>query len=161
MSKNKAVFSVHSDAQQKQYEREARLQYGPDNVNESIRRWNSYTQDERDAIMEEGSQIYVDIAAAIDAGLSPTHPDVTALLDRWQAHLHYFYEPTLDILRGLGDLYNMNPDFIANFEKIHPDLPPYLQQAIAQYVDDLETIELERMLAEDEALSQRQNRLSL
>ena len=51
--------------------------------------------------------------------------------------------------------------FIANFEKIHTGLPAFLQQAIAQYTDDIATAELERMLAADEAdMQQRTNRLS-
>jgi hypothetical protein len=62
----------------------------------------------------------------------------------------HFYEPTLDVLRGLGEHYNAHPEFNANFSKLHTDLPAYLQEAITQYVDDLEYAEIERMLAEDE-----------
>ncbi len=43
MSKKK-LFKGFSPEKQKQYEREARLQYGPDRVNESIKRWNGYTK---------------------------------------------------------------------------------------------------------------------
>jgi len=56
----------------------------------------------------------------------------------------------LEILRGLGELYNTSDEFRAFFQKIRPDLPAYLQEKIALYVDDLETAELERMLAEDD-----------
>jgi MerR family transcriptional regulator, thiopeptide resistance regulator len=156
MSK-KRMFEAFSEEKQKEYEREARLEYGPENVNESIKRWNSYSQQQRDAIMEEGSQIYLDIVAAIEANIEPTSNHVQAILDRWQKHLRYFYEPNLDILRGLGELYNTNPDFIANFQKMHEDLPQYLQNAIAHYVDELETAEIERMLAEDEAARAEQS----
>jgi hypothetical protein len=72
-------------------------------------------------------------------------------LQRWHQHLRYFYEPTLEILRGLGELYHSHPDFMANFQELHPELPVYLYEAIHQYVDDLEYAEIERMLAEDEA----------
>jgi DNA-binding transcriptional MerR regulator len=150
MSK-KRLFEPFSEEKQKEYEREARLQYGADNVNESVKRWNGYTQEERDAIMAEGGQIYLDIVTAIEADIDPHSDVVQAILDRWQKHLRYFYEPNLDILRGLGELYNTEPDFIKNFQKMHVRLPQYLQTAIAQYVDDLETAEIERMLAEDEA----------
>jgi hypothetical protein len=74
---------------------------------------------------------------------------------RWQHHLRYFYEPTLDILRGLGEAYNSHPDFITFFQALHPDLPGYLQAAITRYVDDLEYAEIERLLAEDEARNRR------
>lgn len=150
MSK-KRLFEAFSDEKQKEYEREVRLQYGPEIVNDSIKRWNSYTQTQRDIIMGEGSQIYIHMVDAIEAGLPPTSAEVQAILQRWHEHMRYFYEPTLDILRGLGHGYNSHPDFIANFQKLHVDLPAYLETAITQYVDDLETAEIERMLAEDEA----------
>lgn len=159
MSKQNGVFSRHSDEQQKDYEREARLHYGPDNVNESIRRWNSYSDAKQETILAEGHRIYMDMAGAMEAGTPPDSDEVRGILDRWQANLRHFYEPTLEVLRGLGDLYNSDERFIANFQKLHPDLPAYLQEAIAVYVDDLETAELERMLAEDEAMQRRLSRL--
>ncbi|MCA9905969.1 MAG: MerR family transcriptional regulator, partial [Anaerolineae bacterium] len=108
MSK-KRLFEGFSDEQQKDYERQARLQYGPDTVNDSIKRWNNYTQTQRDIIAGEGNQIYGDIVDAIEAGLSPTSAEAQAILTRWHEHLRYFYEPTLDILRGLGHGYNSHP----------------------------------------------------
>ncbi len=161
MAKKKRVLKRHSDEQQKQYEREARLQYGPAEVNETIGRWNSYGKARQEEIMAEGDRIYADLADAMQAGKSAGDREVTDILDRWQQHLRHFYEPSLDRLRGLGQLYNSSPDFIANFQNIHHDLPAYLEQVIEAYVDELETAELERMLAEDEAMQQRRDNLSL
>lgn len=160
MSKKKRGLKRHSNEEQKQYEREARLQYGPSEVNETIGRWNSYSKDRQEAIKAEGDQVYLDLADAMEARLEATDENVRAILERWQAHLRHFYEPSLDRLRGLGQLYNSSPDFIANFQRIHPDLPAYLERVIEDYVDELETAELERMLAEDEELARRRGRLS-
>jgi MerR family transcriptional regulator, thiopeptide resistance regulator len=157
MGKKKQVFQPFSEEKQKEYEREARLQYGPENVNESIKRWNSYGKARQQAIMEEGGEIYTDLANLMVAGVPAHSEEVQAALSRWHDHLRYFYEPTLEILRGLGDLYNTSPDFTAFFQKIHIDLPAYLQEGITHYVDDLEYTEIERMLAEDQ---ERANRLS-
>lgn len=143
------MFNAFSDEQQKDYEREARLQYGPDKVNESIRRWQDYSNVEKEVIIDEGNQIYSDLTDALEAGKSAHSPEVQDILVRWHQHLRYFYEPSLDLLRGLGELYNSSPDFIKNFQKLHEDLPAYLQEGITQYVDDLETAEIERLLAED------------
>jgi hypothetical protein len=71
---------------------------------------------------------------------------VQELLVRWHQHLHYFYVPSLDILRGLGNMYNEHPDFKASFTAIDPDLPPFLQKAINHYVDQLEDAWLRREL---------------
>lgn len=149
MSK-KRMFEPFSDEQQQQYEREARLQWDPDLVNSSIKLWNSYTQAQKDAVMAEAGQIYTDIADALEAGTPPQDASVQAILVRWHNHMRYFYEPTLEILRGLGEGYHTHPDFIATFQQFHPELPDYLHAAITQYVDDLEHAEIVRMLAEDE-----------
>ncbi len=161
MGKKKRGLKRHSAAEQQQYEREARLQYGPERVNETIQRWNSYSQDRQDAIVAEGGQIYAALADAMQDGKRARDREVQGLLERWQNHLRHFYEPTLDTLRGLGQLYNSHPDFIANFQNIHADLPAYLEEVIDEYVDDLETAELERMLAEDDDMENRLNNLSL
>ena len=143
------LFEAFSDEQQKQYEREARLQWDPDIVNGSIKKWNAYTQAEKDAVMAEGGRVYNDLVTAIEAHLPPQSPEVQTILTRWHQHIRYFYEPTLEILRGLGQGYNSHPDFIANFQKLHADLPQYLETAITYYVDELETAEIARMLSED------------
>jgi len=150
MSK-KRLFEGFSQEKQEYYERQARLQYGPAIVNDSIKRWNSYSKAQQDAVREEGGQIYLDMVAAMQDGKSPQSAEVQAILERWHEHLRYFYEPTLEILRGLGEHYKSEPDFIAFFQKLHVDLPEYLAEGITQYVDDLEYAEIERMLAEDEA----------
>ena len=141
---------THTKSQQKHYERVARLQYGPDMVNESIQLWNSYTKAKQEAILAEGGQIYGDLVNALKAGVVPQSSDVQSIVQRWHENLRYFYEPTPDILRGLGDAYRTEPGFMAFFEKLHPDLPDYLSEAITQYVSDLEYAEIERMLAEDD-----------
>ena len=69
MSK-KPFIEPHSEKKQKQYERSARLQYGPETVNESIQRWNSYSKAEQERIMQESGQVYEAIAAAIPAVLA-------------------------------------------------------------------------------------------
>jgi DNA-binding transcriptional MerR regulator len=147
----KSLFKGFSEEQQKDYERQARLQYGADTVSTTIRRWNGYTPAQREAIMEESGQIYVDLAAVMTAGKSPLDEDVQAILTRWQDNLRHFYEPTIDIMRGLGYTYGTDPEFMATFQQVHPDLPAFLQAAVTQYVDDLEYAEIARMLEEDEA----------
>ncbi len=121
--------------EQQQNERLARLQYGRDTVNESLARWNSYTKAQQEAILEEGDAIYAAFADATQAGTDPTDPTVTDLLERWHDHLRNFYEPTLDVLRGLGETYALDERFRENFARIHPNLADYLREAITEYVD--------------------------
>lgn len=147
----KKLFEGFSEKKQKQYEREARLQYGPDKVNESVRRWASYSKSEKKAIMEQGGEIYLDFVKAMKAGKTGDAADVQAIVRRWHENIRHFYEPTPEILRGLPELYTTHPDFIDFFAKIDPDLADYIKEVVPVYVDNLETEEIERMLAADEA----------
>ena len=148
---DKQLFEPFSEEEQKHYERLARLEYGPANVNESVRRWNSYSKAQQDAILQEGGEVYAEIAKLMQAGVEATDADIQALLVRWHNHINYFYMPTLEIVRGLGELYATNPDFHKNISKFGEGLPEFLREGIAYYVDELETQEIERMLAEDAA----------
>lgn len=134
MSK-KQVFSAFSDEQQKEYEQQARQLWDADKVTQSVNLWNSYSQAQKQQVADEGNAIYSDLVDAMHKG--PTSPEVQTILKRWHQHLRYFYEPTPEILRGLGQGYNQNPDFHANFARLHPDLPAFLEQAIGYYCDHL------------------------
>jgi MerR family transcriptional regulator, thiopeptide resistance regulator len=147
----KKLFTGFSEEKQRDYERRARLMYDPDTVNESVKRWNGYTAQEQESIKEIGGQVYLDLTKAMEAGKPADSHDVQEILARWHDHIRYFYEPTLEILRGLGELYATDPEFMAFFHKFHKNLPEYLRTGITQYVDDLETAEIEHLLAQDEA----------
>ncbi len=142
MSKKK-IFNGFSAEKQKQYEEEAVNLWG-EAVRESHKLWNSYTDQEKEAIVQEGGDIYNEIAANMAKG--PTSPEIQALLARWHQHLRNFYEPSIEVLGGLGNMYHDHPDFNDTFTAIHPDLPAFLKQAIAAYVDELETRWLEQEL---------------
>ncbi len=139
----KNVFEGFSEEKQKQYEEDAVAQWG-DNAAQSIKLWKSYSEARQEEIMQEGSDIYKEIVANMDKGADSE--EIRALLVRWHEHLRYFYEPTIEVLGGLGDMYHDHPDFNATFTKIHPDLPAFLKEAIAVYIDELETKWLEQEL---------------
>ena len=130
------LFEGFSDEKQAQYEQEVRERWGDDPVTEqSFKQWASYTAAQKKQIMVESGAIYADLIAGMSRGYAS--PEVQAIVARWHQHLRYFYEPTIDRLRGLGQLYVEHPDFRATFEKLHPDLPEFLQQAITDYCDRL------------------------
>lgn len=151
MSDKKKMFGGLNQQQQDDYTREARLQYDPDMVNESVKRWNDYGKEKQQAIIDEGNTIYEAIAQAVADGKPVEDEAMQTLMQRWHDHLRYFYEPTTEILRGLADMYIHAPDFRQKFDALHPDMAETMQQAVAVYVDALETAELERLIAEDEA----------
>lgn len=144
MSKKKKMFAGFSDEKQKEYEQEAMRRYGEDTIKQSLQLWNGYTDEQKNRIKEEGRDIYLDLAKAMPTGHASDQTQ--AILARWHQHLRYFYEPSIEVLGGLGKVYSEDPDFNAFFAAIHPDLPEFISRAIAVYVDRLETEWLEREL---------------
>ncbi len=127
------IFEAFSEEQQAEYAAEARQRWDPKLVDSSMKLWKSYSPEKKQQVLEEGQAIYLDIKAQLEAGAAPDSPAVQACLKRWHQHMRYFYEPSWEILRGLGQHYAADPRFRANFEKIHPELPEYLNQAIQVY----------------------------
>lgn len=149
MSKKK-LFQVFSTEQSQEYEREARLRYDPAIVKESNKNWAALSAAQRQQVADEGNAVYEGLAAAIDAGLGAESAEVQALMVRWHNHLRHFYEPPLELLRGLADLYRDDERFTRNINRVHPQLVEFMHSAINVYVDALETAQIERLLAEDE-----------
>ena len=139
------LFVGFNEEKQKEYEKEAVTRWGQ-MAEDSIQLWHSYSEERKAAIMQESQEIYV--ALADNMGKGADSEEVQALLVRWHDHLRYFYEPTIDMLAGLGAMYDDHPDFNATFTKIDPALPAFLKEAIAIYVDGLETAWLEDAIKE-------------
>lgn len=132
---NEEIFSGFSEEQQEEYAQQARERWDPELVNQSMKLWKSYSPEKKQQVLDEGKAIYVDILTLMEKGAAPESADVQACLVRWHQHMRYFYEPSWAILRGLGQGYAQDPQFRATFEKMHPDLPDYLNEAIQVYTE--------------------------
>jgi DNA-binding transcriptional MerR regulator len=129
---SKELFTGFSEEKQKEYEVEIKQKYGhTDAYKQSVQRWASYSDEKKQQIFAEAGQVYTDLVANMEKGYDSQV--VQAIIARWEQNLHYFYDPTPEVLMGLAEMYNSHPDFIANFSKIHPQLPAFLQQAIEYY----------------------------
>ena len=131
----KEMFAAFDEEKQKEYEKEARQRYGDEAVAASTRRWNSYSKTKQAEIKAEGEAIYREIRDHMAEG--PTGKTVQQLIGRWHQHIRYFYEPTASMLRGLGHMYAEDPAFSAVYEKLDPNLPTFLRQAIDHYCDTI------------------------
>lgn len=126
------LFAGFDEETQARYEKEAAEMYDPKVVAESSRRWKSYTAEDKARIQREGGQVYQALVPLL--GRDPADAEVQAVVGRWHQHLRAFYEPTPEILRGLGQAYAEQPEFSAFFAALHPDLPAFLSRAIDAYV---------------------------
>ncbi len=132
MSK-KDIFAGFSPEKQGVYAEEARQRWDPALVDQSQRRWASYSDEKKKEIMAEANEIYAEIFTHSDKG-HDSHK-VQDLVGQWHQHMRNFYEPSIPMLRGLGQLYCDDPRFRVNFEKLSPQFPEFLREAIAFYCD--------------------------
>ena len=47
--------------------------------------------------------------------------EAQSCVERWRKHMDYFWTPNAEQLLGLADLYNNDPGFKKNFDKIDPN----------------------------------------
>ena len=127
----KQLFNGFSEEDERRYAQEARERWDAGEVDASYKRWNSYSAEQKDRIKAEGAAIYTDLAAVMAQGAAS--PAVQAIVARWHQHLRYFYEPSIERLEGLGQLYVESPDFARNIGQVHPDLPAFMREAITLY----------------------------
>ena len=129
---DKAYFEGFSEEEQEKYAKEAEELYGAEGVRESNRKWKAYSVAKKEAIMAEGSAVYMDMIAAMPKGAASK--DVQAIVERWRRHLDYFWTPNLDQLLALASGYSDDSRFKANFDKMHPQMAEFFREAVKIYV---------------------------
>ena len=134
MNKN-VLFDAFNDEEQEKMEKEAIQMYDPETVKESNRKWKNYTMAEKQKIGEEGNAVYQGFVDAMSKG--PDSQEAQACVQRWRDHMNYFWTPNPDQLIGLAELYNDDPRFKMNFDKVHPDLAQFVREAVMIYVNKL------------------------
>lgn len=132
MSK-KALFEAFSEEQQEEYARQAEQRYDPEIVRASNARWKKYSPEEKEQILAEASQIYTELAEAMELGAG-SEP-VQLLVERWRKNMDHFWTPSLEQLQGLALLYSADLRFKDNFDKIHPRLAEFMAEAVRIYVE--------------------------
>ncbi|MFC1936448.1 MerR family transcriptional regulator [Chloroflexota bacterium] len=135
MSDNE-IFKGFSEEQQKDYEEEVKQQFGEDNpqVKESIQKWGSYNQDQKQQILDEGGQIVQEMVPLMDG--DPGAPEAQALAERYHRHINdSFYRCPYEIMRGLGEMYVQDSRFKASFDNIQAGLAQFLSDAVAIYTE--------------------------
>lgn len=131
----KAFDMTDIERHQKEYAEEARQKYGGSEAyKESLKKTSRYTKEEWAAITARGNEIYEKIASLMEKG--PTDPEVQQAVGEWRQHItDSFYNCTLEIFRGLGDLYVEDSRFTANIDRVRPGLAKFLREAMDYYCD--------------------------
>jgi len=131
----KQIFEPFTEDQQAEYEKEAMKMYDPKVVKASNKKWRNYSTAEKQRILDEGNSVYQDFILAMPQGANS--PEAQACVERWRKHMEYFWKPDDAQLLGLADLYNNDPKFKANYDKIHPHLAEFVREAVKIYVEKM------------------------
>ncbi len=126
------LFEGFSEEEQEKLTQEAEQKYDPETVRESNRKWKSYSKEKKQLILAEGKSIYVDLSAAMPKGAASK--EVQAIVARWHAHTQNFWSPNDEQLLALADMYNEDPRFRENYEKVAPNLSEFMRKAVKAYV---------------------------
>jgi DNA-binding transcriptional MerR regulator len=128
----KGLFEGFSEEQHEEYAKQAEQMYDPETVRASNRKWKSYPAEKKQAILDEGKQVYLDMVSAMPRGADS--PEVQAIVARWRAHMDYFWRPNPEQLLDLATMYGQSPDFKANFDLMHSKLAEFMREAVEVYV---------------------------
>ncbi|MED4604239.1 MerR family transcriptional regulator [Paenibacillus validus] len=118
----------------KKYAAEARQTYGDATMDAIEKRTNAYTKEDWARITARNEAINAKIIAAMERG--PADPEVQEGVGELRQYItEHFYDCTLEIFRGLGDLYVTDGRFTANLDKNKPGYAAFLQKAMHVYCD--------------------------
>ncbi|MEC1527766.1 MerR family transcriptional regulator [Bacillus spizizenii] len=122
---------------QQTYADEVRKLYGREIAEETEKRTSAYSADDWRAIMAEFDSIYRQIAARMIHG--PDDAEVQSAVGAFRDHIsQYHYECTLDIFRGLGEVYITDERFTNAINQYGEGLAAFLREAIIIYCDQQE-----------------------
>ncbi|WP_461207304.1 MerR family transcriptional regulator [Clostridium sp. DL1XJH146] len=117
------------------YAEEVKAKYDKKVVDECNKKTAKYSKNKWQEITEEGNEIYRKIAAIMEKG--PKDEEVQKLVAQYRKYISdNFYTFTVEIFRGLGDLYVCDDRFTKNIDKTKPGLAEFLKEAMHFYCDN-------------------------
>lgn len=127
----KTFDSSAIDAHKEKYAQEAAEKYG-DLYKQSVAKTSTYTDQDWQSHMNEAQQIFDGLAACMER--DPGSAEAQALVGKWRAHITaHYYDCTVEILKGLGELYTADERFTRNIDKTKPGLAEFMKNAIEIY----------------------------
>ncbi len=133
---DKELYGNFSKEEMDTYTEEARQKWGNTKAfKESQVRVKKMGKDGLKKVMEESGMLTVEIAETMKAGLDPTSAKVQTLIAKHYDGLRAFYEPNVEIYRGLAHMYVADERFKANYENVASGLAQFMQDAMIHFAD--------------------------
>ena len=90
---------------------------------------------QREQIAKIGNEIYGKVADCMEKGLSPTSDQVQRLIKKHHTFTEQFNHATKKVYTALADLYEEHPEFRKQLDPIHPELAPFLANAMKAFAE--------------------------
>jgi DNA-binding transcriptional MerR regulator len=126
--KDEDLYEGFSRKEIKEIAKEVEEKYDPKVVKESYANVRKMTKEQFAAVKKEGEDIAAGLAAVMDK--DPGSKEVQALIERHFKHLHNYYKPTIEMYRGLGNMYVSDQRFTAYYDKYKKGLAIFIDKAI-------------------------------
>lgn len=131
---DKDLYGSFSEEEMEQYTQEAKARWGDtDAYKESQKRYKKMTKDDLTRIQKEGDELMKEIAANMNKAAGSEK--IQTLIGRHFNNLRHFYEPSLEMYRGLANMYIEDKRFAAYYEKYAPGLAQFMREAMIAYCD--------------------------
>lgn len=128
------LYAGFSEEQEREYAEEAKKRWGnTDAYKQSVERTKHWTKEDYDRIKKEGHEFMLRVVANRSKGAAS--PEVQELISEWRAGINRFYDTTLEICRGLAQMYVDDPRFTAYYDKYESGLAVFMRDAIFYYCD--------------------------
>ncbi len=131
---DKELYGGFSKEESEAYAKEAKERWGnTEAYKQSQERTKKLTKEDWARMSAETDAMLKEIVRNMDKG--PASKEVQAQIAKHYASLRAFYEPNVEMYRGLGNMYVEDKRFAAFYEKYHQDLPVFMRDAMHAYCD--------------------------
>ncbi len=132
----KDLFGGVSDEEMKKYAAEAEQKYGgTEEYKQSMERVKKIGKLGMIKVAMEQASITKALTKTLKEGKSAEGEEVQKLIQRHYESLRAFYEPNLEMYKGLAEMYVSDERFRSNYEKIAPGLAEFLKKGMLYYVE--------------------------
>jgi len=131
------LFEAFWEKHETEYVAEAEQRWGnTDAYKQSKERTKHFTKEDYKRMAKDGDLFMQKFPPIMSKG--PYSKDAQELIAQHFEGLRTFYEPTLELYRGLGTMYVEDDRFRAYYAKYHKDLPEFMRDAMHAYADGQE-----------------------
>jgi len=130
------ILGNFSKKQMEEYKEEAKKRWGQTNAwKQSQERTKNWTDEDYKRIAKEGEKWTKKLAEMRNKEFAPESPEIQEMVSQHYNSLRSFYEPNLEMYKGLGQMYVDDPRFTAYYDRFGKGLAIFLRDAMLIFVE--------------------------